>query len=58
MVPIYVFMVYPHFNKRFDIHKDTLNYELSVVIGEEGKTIKFYSQNITGPQSRYRQMEN
>ena len=50
-------LIYPDFNKRFDIHTGASQYLLGAVIGQDGKPIAFYSRKITGPQAWYTVME-
>ena len=48
---------YLDFNKCFDIHADASDYQLGVVISQNGKPLAFYSQKLTVPQTRYTLME-
>ena len=41
---------YSDFNKRFDIHTDSRDYQLGAVIIKNGKPIAFYSRKLTGTQ--------
>ena len=40
-------------NKRFDIHTDASDYQLSALIIQEGKPITFYNSKLTVPQKIY-----
>jgi RNase H-like domain found in reverse transcriptase len=44
---------FPDFNKVFDIHIDTSDYQLGSVISQEGHPIAFYSRNLTETQRKY-----
>ena len=46
-------LAYPYFNRRFDIHMDSSNYQLGALIRQNGKPIAFYSQKLTGLQTWY-----
>ena len=46
-------LVYPDFNKHFDIYTDVSDCQLGVVIIHNGKKNIFYSRKLTGPQTRY-----
>ena len=46
-------LAYPDFNESSDIHTDTSNYKIVVVIIQNSKPIDFYSRKLTGPQTRY-----
>ena len=46
-------LIYPDFNKRFDIHMDASELQLGAVISQDGKPITFYGRKLTGPQTRY-----
>ena len=46
-------LIYPDFNKRFDIHTDYSDFQIGAVIIQEGKPIAFYSRKLTVPQTRY-----
>ena len=46
-------LVYPNFNKLFDIHMDAIDYQLGAVISQNRKAIAFYSRKLTGPKTRY-----
>ena len=45
-------LIYPDFNKRFDIHTDDSKFQLGTVIIQDDKTIAFYSHKPTNPQQR------
>ena len=49
---------YSDFNKRFDIHTDTSDYQLRVVTIQNGKPIAFYRRTSTEAQKRYTVTEN
>ena len=44
-------LIYPDFNKRYDIHMGDSEYQLGAVIVQDGKPIAFYSRKLTGPQA-------
>ena len=46
-------LIYSDLNERFDIHMDASNFQLGAVIIQNSKQISFYSQKVTGEQSRY-----
>ena len=46
-------LIYPDLNKHFDIHTDANDFQLGVLIIQEGKPIDFYSGKLTGPQTWY-----
>ena len=46
-------ILYPDFNKRFDIHKYARDYQIGEVIIQNSKPIAFYSQKLTGQQTWY-----
>ena len=51
-------LVYPYFNKLFDIHTYARNYQLGAVIIYNGKPIAFCSSKFTEPQTWYTVTEN
>ena len=53
-----ILLVYPNFNKWFDIHTDARNYQLGSEVIQEGKTISFYIQKPTCNKTRYIITEN
>ena len=46
-------LIYPDFNKCFDIHADASEFQLGEVISQDGKRIVFYSRKLTNPQQQY-----
>ena len=44
-------LIYPDFNKRFDIHRDASELQLGAGIIQDGKPIAFYSRKLTGPKN-------
>ena len=46
-------LIYPYFNKRFDIHMDAIELQLGAGISQYGKPIAFYSRKLTGQKKRY-----
>ena len=48
-----ILIVLKNSNKHFDIHKYGINHQLGAVISQENKPIAFYSQKLTGTQTRY-----
>jgi len=46
-------LVYPDFNKPFDIHTDASLYQLGTCILQNGKPIAFYSRKLNLAQTRY-----
>ena len=44
---------HPDFNKNFDIHTDSSDFQLGVVISQEGKQITSYIHKLKDPQTRY-----
>ena len=53
IVPRDTLLIYPNFNKRFDIHTYASEFHTGSVIIKYGKPIAFYIQKPTGPQQRY-----
>ena len=45
-----VLLACPDFNKPFDIHADTSDYQLGVVISQEGKPTAFHSVKLNSAQ--------
>ena len=50
-------LIYPDFNKHFDIHMDASEIQLGAVISQDRKK-SFYICKLTNPQQRYEVMEN
>ena len=48
------FLAYMDFNKRFKVYTNASNFQLGVIINQEGKQIAFYSRKLTGPQKGIR----
>ena len=46
-------LAHPDLNKRFDIHVNTINFQMGAVISQEAKAIAFYSLKLARPQTRY-----
>ena len=46
-------LVYPDFNKTFEIHADASDYQLGAVISQENKPIGFFSRKLTKPQRNF-----
>ncbi len=46
-------LVYPKFDRPFDIHTDASHTQLGAVISQEGKPIAFYSRKLNPAQTRY-----
>ena len=46
-------LIYPDFNKCFDIHTDSSDFQIGAVIIQNGKPIAFYSLKLTGLQTGY-----
>ena len=46
-------LIYPYFNRCFDIHTDARKFHLGAVISQDGKPIAFYSRKLTKPQQWY-----
>ena len=46
-------LVYPDFNKPFEIHTDASKNQLGAVISQNGKPIAFYSRKLSNAQTRY-----
>ena len=49
----YALLIYPDFNKHFDIHTDARKLQLGAVISQDGKPTAFYSRKLTSLQKRY-----
>ena len=45
-----VMLAFPNFNKPFDIHTDSSDYQLGAVISQDGKPLAFYSRKLTATQ--------
>ena len=50
-------LVYPNFNKPFQIHTDASHYQLGAVVSQEGKHMAFYSPKLNPAQTQYMTME-
>ena len=50
-------LVYPDFNRHFDIRTDARYYQLGALISQSNKPIAFYSRKLTGTQTRYTLMK-
>ena len=46
-------LLYPDFNKPFEIHTDASNTQLGAVVSQNGKPIAFYSCKLLPAQTRY-----
>ena len=46
-------LAYTYFNKHFDIHTYSRDYQLGEVISQNGKPIAFYSQKLTVLKTQY-----
>ena len=46
-------LAYPNFSKSFVIHTDASDYQLGVVLSQDGKSIAFYLQKLDNVQTRY-----
>ena len=46
-------LIYPDWNKPFDIHTDASDYQLGAVISQEGKPIAFFSRKLNNAQKNY-----
>ena len=46
-------LIYPYFNKRFDIHKDAIEFQPGSVIRQTGKPIAFYIRKLKKLQQWY-----
>jgi hypothetical protein len=46
-------VIFPDFNKAFEIHMDASDYHLGLVISQDQKPIAFYSKKITATQCNY-----
>ena len=46
-------LIYPYFNKRFDVHADASDFQLGSVFSQDYKPIDSYSRKLTIPQSQY-----
>ena len=44
-------LIYPDFNKRFDIHMDDRELQLGSGISQDGKPIAFYIHKLTGQKN-------
>ena len=51
-------LIYPYFNKRFDIHMDAIELQLGAGIIQYGKPIAFYRCKLTGQKKRYTVIKN
>ena len=56
-MPQDVFMVYPSFNKFFEIHTDATNFQLAGLIIHQGKSKLFYGHKLTGSHTSHTVME-
>ncbi len=48
-----VLLAYPDFTKPFDIYTDASTKQLGAVITQDNRPIAFFSQKLSGPQSKY-----
>jgi len=48
-----VLLVYPNFDKEFQIHTDASETQLGAVISQDGKPIAFYSRKLSSTQQRH-----
>ena len=48
-----VLLAYPDFSKPFVVHTDASDYQLGVVIIQDGKPMAFYLQKLNKAQTRY-----
>jgi hypothetical protein len=48
-----VLLVYPDFEKPFEIHTDASDYQMGAVLHQEGKPIAFYSKKLNNQQKKY-----
>ena len=46
-------LTFPGYNKKFHIYTNASNYQLGVVIVQEGKPLAFYSRKMNSAQKRY-----
>jgi hypothetical protein len=46
-------LIFPDFNKVFEIHTEASDYQLSLVISQDQKPIAFYSKKLTTTQHSY-----
>ena len=46
-------LIYPNFNKRFDVHTDASDKQLGAVISQKGLPIAFYSRKLNPAQKNY-----
>jgi len=46
-------LIYPDWNKPFDIHTNASDYQLGAVISQEGKPIAFFSRKLNKAQKNY-----
>ena len=44
---------YPDFNKVFEIHTDSSNYQMGAVISQGGRPIAYWSNKLTETQQKY-----
>ena len=44
---------YPNFNKPFDIHTDSSEYQMGAVISQDGRPIAYWSKNLSDAQNKY-----
>jgi hypothetical protein len=48
-----IVLIFPDFNKVFEIHTDASDYQLASVISQDQKPIAFYSEKLTATQRNY-----
>ena len=46
-------LIYPDFNKRFDIHTDARKFQLGAMVSQNGKPIYFHIHKLKQPKQRY-----
>jgi hypothetical protein len=50
---MYIVLIFPDFNKVFEIHLDASDYQLGSVISQDQKSIELYSKKSTATQHNY-----
>ena len=46
-------LYYPNFNRRFDIHTDSSQYQMGAVISQDNKPVAYWSKTLTDTQKKY-----